>query len=144
LQLAIVDILLNISAGNIPLNDELGLQQHADRAQQASWQAVLDAMPLDKALEGDDYLGCARLLDESIQVGQAYGSLYEAKSRDAFRAPWQDIVLGIKTLACYHTLNGAAQQLGMDLTEWLEDKQQSLLFAMESSRQNALQQTVYW
>lgn len=144
LQLAIVDILLNISAGNIPLNDELGLQQHADRAQQASWQAVLDAMPLDKALEGDDYLGCARLLDESIQVGQAYGALYEAKSRDAFRAPWQDIVLGIKTLACYYTLNGTAQQLGMDLTEWLEDKQQSLLFAMESSRQNALQQTVYW
>ena len=144
LQLAIVDILLNISAGNIPLNDELGLQQHADRAQQASWQAVLDAMPLDKPMGCDDYLGCARLLDESIQVGQAYGALYEAKSRDAFRAPWQDIVLGIKTLACYRTLNGAAQQLGMDLSEWLEDKQQSLLFAMESSRQNALQQTVYW
>lgn len=143
LQLTIVDILLNISAGHISLSDELGLRQHASRVQQASWQAILDAMPLDKPMGGEDYLGSARLLDESLQVGQAYGALYEAKSRDAFRAPWQDIVHGIKTLACYRTLNRAGQQLGIDV-EGLEEKQQSLVFAMESARQRALQQTIYW
>lgn len=95
-------------------------------------------------MTAEDYLQCAVLLDESIQVGQTFGLLYEAKSREAFRAPWQDLVLGIRTLACYQQLMLAATALGIDLTDWLEDKQQSLLFAMEASRQNATQQTTYW
>ncbi|MFG0455556.1 CYTH domain-containing protein [Shewanella mangrovisoli] len=144
LQLAIVEILLALSTGNIELPAELGLSQHADHAQEASWQAVLAAMPSDKTMTAEDYLQCAALLDESIQVGQAYGLLYEAKSRDAFRAPWQDLVLGIRTLACYQQLTQAAQTLGIDLSDWLEAKQQSLLFAMEASRQNAMTQTTYW
>lgn len=40
LQLAIVDILLNISAGEIALPVEPGLSKHADNAQEASWQAI--------------------------------------------------------------------------------------------------------
>ncbi|WP_037421776.1 CYTH domain-containing protein [Shewanella xiamenensis] len=144
LQLAIVEILLALSAGNIELPAELGLSLHADHAQEASWQAILAAMPSDKTMTAEDYLQCAALLDESIQIGQAYGLLYEAKSRDAFRAPWQDLVLGIRTLACYRQLTLAAKSLGVDLTDWLEDKQQSLLFAMEASRQNAIEQTTYW
>jgi len=144
LQLAIVEILLALSTGNIELPAEPGLSHHADHAQEASWQAVLAAMPSDKAMTAEDYLQCGALLDESIQVGQAYGLLYEAKSRDAFRAPWQDLVLGIRTLACYQQLSLAAQTLGIDLSDWLETKQQSLLFAMEASRQNAIAQTTYW
>ncbi|MCL1089920.1 CYTH domain-containing protein [Shewanella profunda] len=144
LQLAIVDILLGVTLGRIPLTYELGLQQHADRVQQASWQAILDTMSPDRPMGCDDYLRVASVLDEGILVGQAYGTLYEAKSRDAFRAPWQDLVLGIKTLACYRILNLTSQQLGIDLSEWLEGKQQSLLFAMESSRRNAMQQKTYW
>ena len=52
--------------------------------------------------------------------------------------------VGIRTLACYRQLTLAAKSLGVDLTDWLEDKQQSLLFAMEASRQNAIEQTTYW
>lgn len=144
LQLAIVDILLGVTLGRIPLTYESGLQQHADRVQQASWQAILDTMSPDRPMGCDDYLRVASVLDEGILVGQAYGTLYEAKSRDAFRAPWQDLVLGIKTLACYRILNLTSQQLGIDLSEWLEGKQQSLLFAMESSRRKAMQQGTYW
>lgn len=144
LQLAIVAILLDIGAGKIALAVELGLLTHADNAQEASWQAILAAMPAEKAMTAEDYLLCAVLLDESIQVGQAYGLLYETKSRDAFRAPWHDLVLGIRTLACYQQLTLTAKSLGIDLADWLEDKQQSLLFAMEASRQNAIQQITYW
>lgn len=144
LQLAIVDILLGVSAGRIPLMGRLDLRQHADCVQQASWQAILDIMSPDKSMDCDDYLRVSPVLDEGLLVGQVYGSLYEAESRDAFRTPWQDLVLGVKTLANYRVLNLTAQQLGIDLSEWLEDKQQSLLFAMESSRRNAMQQKTYW
>ncbi|MBU1393084.1 MAG: CYTH domain-containing protein [Gammaproteobacteria bacterium] len=144
LQLAIVELLLKISAGEVDISHQPSLRQHADRAQQASWVAILDVMPLNSVMTSANYLQVAAVLDESILVGHAYGSLYEAKSRDAFRAPWQDLVLGIKTLACYRAVQDASRALDIDLTEWLEDKQQSLLFAMESTRRNAMQQQAYW
>lgn len=144
LQLAIVEILLKVSAGEVDISNQPSLRQHADRAQQASWMAIVEVMPLNTVMTTANYLQVAAVLDESILVGHAYGSLYEAKSRDAFRAPWQDLVLGIKTLACYRAVHDASRELDIDLNEWLEDKQQSLLFAMESTRRNAMQQQAYW
>ncbi|MCS6234080.1 CYTH and CHAD domain-containing protein [Shewanella baltica] len=144
LQLAIVEILLKVSADEVDISNQPSLRQHADRAQQASWMAIVEVMPLNTVMTTANYLQVAAVLDESILVGHAYGSLYEAKSRDAFRAPWQDLVLGIKTLACYRAVHDASRELDIDLNEWLEDKQQSLLFAMESTRRNAMQQQAYW
>ena len=144
LQLAIVELLLKISAGEVDIPHQPSLRQHADRAQQASWMAIIEVMPLNSVMTAANYLQVATVLDASILVGHAYGSLYEAKSRDAFRAPWQDLALGIKTLACYRALQDASRELDINLAEWLEDKQQSLLFAMESTRRNAMQQQVYW
>ncbi|HAY95908.1 MAG TPA: adenylate cyclase, partial [Shewanella sp.] len=144
LQLAIVELLLKISAGEVDITHQPSLRQHADRAQQASWMAIIEVMPLNSVMTAANYLQVATVLDASILVGHAYGSLYEAKSRDAFRAPWQDLALGIKTLACYRALQDASRELDINLAEWLEDKQQSLLFAMESTRRNAMQQQVYW
>jgi triphosphatase len=144
LQLAIVEILLKVSAGEVDISNQPSLRQHADLAQQASWMAIVEVMPLNTVMTAANYLQVAAVLDESILVGHAYGSLYEAKSRNAFRAPWQDLVLGIKTLACYRAVHDASRELDIDLNEWLEDKQQSLLFAMESTRRNAMQQQAYW
>ncbi|AVT50107.1 CYTH domain-containing protein [Shewanella baltica] len=144
LQLAIVEILLKVSAGEVDISNQPSLRQHADRAQQASWMAIVEVMPLNTVMTTVNYLQVAAVLDESILVGHAYGSLYEAKSRDAFRAPWQDLVLGIKTLACYRAVHDVSRELDIDLNEWLEEKQQSLLFAMESTRRNAMQQQAYW
>ncbi|MEI8615960.1 CYTH domain-containing protein [Shewanella sp. PP-He15 brown] len=144
LQLAIVEILLKVSAGEVDISNQPSLRQHADLAQQASWMAIVEVMPLNTVMTTANYLQVAAVLDESILVGHAYGSLYEAKSRDSFRAPWQDLVLGIKTLACYRAVQDASRELDIDLNEWLEDKQQSLLFAMESTRRNAMQQQAYW
>ncbi|MGI1944175.1 inorganic triphosphatase [Shewanella glacialipiscicola] len=144
LQLAVVEQLLKVSAGELGSIKPPSLRQHADSALQASWQAIFEVMSCNTAMTSTHYLQASTVLDESILVGQAYGSLYDVKSRDMFRAPWLDLTLGIKTLACYSALEHASCKLGIDLHEWLDDKQQSLLFAMESTRHNALQQLVYW
>lgn len=144
LQLTIVELLLKISAGEVDVSHQPSLRQHAERAQQASWMAIIEVMPLNSVMTAVNYLQVATVLDESILVGHAYGSLYEVKSRNAFRAPWQDLALGIKTLACYRALQEASRELDINLAEWLEDKQQGLLFAMESTRRNAMQQPAYW
>lgn len=144
LQLTLVDLMLKLAAQEVSVSQGQSLQQHANQAQQQSWQAINEAMPAHQTLSSADYLAATQVLDLSIQVGQAYGSLYDPKTRDAFRAPWQDLTLGIKTLACYQTLAQTADVLDVDLSLWQQEKEQSLLFAMEASRRNALQQAVYW
>jgi triphosphatase len=101
-------------------------------------------MPITAQMKSEDYQYVADALDESILVGFAYGELYQAKKREAFRAPWQDLALGISTLAAYKILRQLSQQHQLNVETWLDNKETSLLFAMEHSRKSALKSPTYW
>lgn len=150
LQLALVALMLK--ANHHQLNFSFGetssksVRHFADELQEASWQKILAVIPSQANLSRHDYQQFSRALDESILVGLAYGSLYgnRAESREQFRRPWQDMVLGIRTLSCYQKLSEISLRLDIDIAEWLDDKSQSLLFAMEHSRRSALTKEPYW
>jgi len=144
LQLALVDILLRAESGQHQWRDypELGL--FANQLQQASWKRIGKLMPIKAQMKSEDYQHVADALDESILVGFAYGELYQAKKREAFRAPWQDLALGISTLAAYKILRQLSQQYQLNVETWLDNKETSLLFAMEHSRKSALKSPTYW
>ncbi|OBT06959.1 adenylate cyclase [Shewanella sp. UCD-FRSSP16_17] len=144
LQLALVELLLKTANGSHQLVDypELGL--FANHLQQDSWQKIVDLMPISAAMDSLDYQQVAQGLDESILVGFAYGELYQSDDREAFRAPWQDLALGIQTLGCYQLLAKLTEQSEVDISDWLQDKEASLLFAMEHSRKSALNNQPYW
>ena len=144
LQLSLVDLLLKTSSGSHRLVDypELGL--FANHLQQDSWQRIVDLMPVSASMGSLDYQKVAQGLDESILVGFAYGELYQSEDREEFRAPWQDLALGIQTLGCYQLLAKLTQTAEMEISGWLEDKEASLLFAMEHSRKSALKNQPYW
>ncbi|MFT5789163.1 MAG: triphosphatase [Shewanella sp.] len=144
LQVHLVDLLMQISLGNVVIDKTLGLKQFADELQEKSWQKILDVMPLNNDLGSSDYLAVAKALDNSIFVGVAYGQLYSDKSRDQFRAPWQDLALGIRTLAAYRQLREISELAYIDISDWLENKEQSLVQAMEFSRRSAMQNEPYW
>ncbi len=144
LQLALVELLLAFQAGKRVIDKRLELQEFADKMQEASWQRIVELMPSDENLSSQEYQSFARALDESIFVGVAYGALYPTKDRDLFRAPWEDLVLGIRTLAAYRQLAELSKAKGIDLSDWLLNKEQSLLFAMEHSRRSALNNQPYW
>ncbi|MDO6611452.1 CYTH domain-containing protein [Shewanella sp. 1_MG-2023] len=144
LQLSLVDLLLKTTNGSHQMVDypELGL--FANHLQQDSWQKIVNLMPVTAAMDSLDYQKVAQRLDESILVGFAYGELYQAEDREAFRAPWQDLALGIQTLGSYQLLSEITQDSDVDIASWLEAKEQSLLFAMEHSRKSALGNQPYW
>jgi len=77
-------------------------------------------------------------------VGFAYGEIYPAKKREAFRLPWQDLALGISTLSAYKILRLLSELHQLDIDTWLDNKETSLLFAMEQSRKSALKVPIYW
>ena len=112
--------------------------------QEPSWQKILALMPSEADLTSREYQSFARALDDSIFVGVAYGELYTKQSRDVFRAPWQDLVLGIRTLAAYRQLAQISESLDIDISDWLQNKEESLVFAMEQSRRSALSNQPYW
>lgn len=144
LQLSLVELLFEFKSGKKAIDKELSLQEFADKMQEASWLRIVNLMPLNMDLSSADYQAFAHALDESVFVGVAYGELYPAKSRDLFRLPWQDLVLGIRTLAAYRQLDDLSQENAIDISQWLTNKEDSLLFAMEHSRCNALKNDPYW
>ncbi|WP_028773274.1 inorganic triphosphatase [Shewanella waksmanii] len=144
LQLALVQQLLDYQDGRRHFSHAGELKRFADEIQEASWQRILQLVPAERDLSSQDYQAFARALDESVFVGVAYGELYAAKERDQFRAPWQDLLLGIRTLAAYRRLGKLATIHGWEIQDWLQNKQESLLFAMEFSRRSALKKPPYW
>lgn len=144
LQLSLVDLLFAIQAGELGIGTNTDLKRFAEQMQQASWQKILTLMPAKTDLSSRDYQIFARALDDSMFVGVAYGALYPRQTRDVFRAPWQDLVLGIRTLAAYRQLAQISESLDIDISDWLQNKQESLVFALEHSRRSALSNQPYW
>lgn len=144
LQLSLVDLLFAIQAGELGIGINTDLKRFADQMQQASWQKILTLMPAKTDLSSREYQIFARALDDSMFVGVAYGALYPRQTRDVFRAPWQDLVLGIRTLAAYRQLAQISESLDIDISDWLQNKQESLVFALEHSRRSALSNQPYW
>ncbi|MCF1428300.1 MAG: CYTH domain-containing protein [Shewanella sp.] len=143
LQLAVVRLLLDLSNGLITLPKQ-HLKQMADRMQELSWQRILELMPPDNSLSENDFLSAAQTLDEAILVGFAYGELYPVASRDSFRAPWRDLYHGIRALAGYSVLDEMSQETDAELHDWLSNKRQSLILALDFSRKSAQAMTPYW
>ena len=144
LQLALVDLLLTTENGQHQFNEEPELDLFANKLQQASWKRIGKLMPITSAMSSEDYQDVADALDESILVGFAYGEIYPAKKREAFRLPWQDLALGISTLSAYKILRLLSELHQLDIDTWLDNKETSLLFAMEQSRKSALKVPIYW
>ncbi|QBF82550.1 CYTH domain-containing protein [Shewanella maritima] len=144
LQLALVDLLLKTEKGQHQLVDYPELELFANHLQQDSWKRILELMPQQLDMNSLDYRSVAQALDESILVGVVYGELYLSAERESFRAPWQDLALGITTLNAYQCLRELSERAGVDINSWLENKESSLLFAMEHSRKSALKVKPYW
>ncbi|WP_137223107.1 inorganic triphosphatase [Shewanella sp. MEBiC00475] len=144
LQLALVDLLLRTENGQLQWHDYPELSLFANQLQQASWKRIGKSMPITSEMNSVDYQYVAEALDESILVGFAYGEMYQAKKRETFRAPWQDLALGISTLSAYKILKTLDEQHQLNIEAWLDNKETSLLFAMEHSRKSALKAPIYW
>ncbi|MGL4613109.1 MAG: adenylate cyclase, partial [Shewanella sp.] len=141
LQLSIVAILLQLAVTPLSLDDALA--DHARAAQHRYWQPIFEWMSHAQVIEHEELQGL-RLLTDGLLVGQMYGALYDEPAREAFRQPWQDVVLENHTLACYRTVMLTANQLEIDISQWLKDKQSRLLARLAFLRQQGLQQKMYW
>ena len=82
-------------------------------------------------------------------TGLSLGILFDATSCAEYRYPWLDVYQGILELSMLDTVyefaldekDGAVQD---EYFKWMQRKQESLLSAIEQSKQRALSNERYW
>ena len=95
------------------------------------------------------FLAYQGLLENSLFVGLSVGNLFSAQRRDAFRSPWLDIEQGLKELAMIRVIVDLAEQeeepaRQKEYKKWIKRKKESLLHALEQSKEQALLKEPYW
>ncbi|MCL1077411.1 CYTH domain-containing protein [Parashewanella spongiae] len=125
-------------------NNMLALPLLAANMQNQTWSKIIQHMPANTKMSVEEYQQLSPLLEEAILVGLSYGELYAQKPRDKFRAPWLDLARGIALLDGYQILKKYAHDLNLSTYDWLEDKQSTLITAMEHTRTKALKSKAYW
>ena len=112
------------------------------------WQNVIDAFAKDGELKPEYYLKQLPLLQSSLQLGYCVGYLFDEEDRELFRAPWQDMVRGIREIMALKLLREAIKDNEDNqpdrLLNWQGVQLESLLYALEHSRKAALKQEPYW
>ncbi len=93
-----------------------------------------------------DYQG---LLEGSLFVGLSFANLFAEEKRLAFRSPWLDIEQGLKELDMMNVIADLAEQEAdaqrqQEYYKWIKRKEESLLHALEQSKERALLEEPYW
>ncbi len=101
-----------------------------------------------EALTVEDYLNHHRLLTRSLLTGSWFGLLFDREKRLEFRGPWLDLHQGIDELATLQFLKehlqNASEEPPLKLINWLDNKLENLLCALEHSKDAALNLSPYW
>ncbi|QDP02270.1 inorganic triphosphatase [Thalassotalea sp. PS06] len=106
-----------------------------------------EAISLEQSMQERQYLQSHALLIRSLLTGYWFGQLFAGEERSHFRRPWLDMHSGIDELENLCLLRATLQQqkeLPKKLVNWLENKVDNLIQALEHCRQVALTIPPYW
>ena len=127
---------------------QLPLKPWAAQRLREDWQQVITLFNRHDELRPEHYLKHLPVLQGSLQLGYCLGYLFAADDREAFRAPWLDMVRGIREIMALKLLREAIKdtdEVNTDrLLNWQTVQLESLLYALEHSRRAALKQDPYW
>lgn len=109
---------------------------------------VSKAFEKKSTLSVEEYLNNHCLVTRSLLTGSWFGLLFNGEGRMEFRGPWFDLHQGIDELETLQLLKNHLQNskedLPIKLINWLDNKVESLLCALEHCKGAALNLTPYW
>ena len=99
--------------------------------------------------QGDQLLPSQGQLERNLLVGLSVGNLFSSEKSVAFRSPWLDIKQGLEELAMINVIADFAEQetdtrRQKEYYKWSKRKEESLLHALEQSKEQALLKEPYW
>lgn len=123
-------------------------EQWASSLLREDWREVQSSFEEVEDMSEERYLKLLPKLQHSLMLGVCFGQLFDAATRDSFRAPWQDLARGIREITALHILHEIVKNSDdfndEKLIEWQNMQRESLLKALEYSRKAALKREPYW
>ena len=121
--------------------------EHARGWLSQGWQTVQQSMPSARSMAAANYTAVEIVLRQTLWNGYLLAELFNGE-KEAFRAPWLDIITGIEELKALTMLEAMIQDVEPDdapeLNEWVAQKTRSLLAVMERTRLMGMQGETYW
>ncbi len=122
------------------------VEEHAHGWLSQGWQTLLQAMP-SNTMHAPEYLSAQVILRQTLLNGFMLAGLFN-EDREAFRAPWLDLAMGMEELSALALLKRILQETDLDdkseLLQWTDIKSSALLNVMEMTRKVAINGDVYW
>ncbi|CAH0527114.1 inorganic triphosphatase [Vibrio hippocampi] len=113
-----------------------------------TWLELLAAFPPEKEISRQEYVDQQYRLTRNLYTGVSFASLYSADERNSFRLPWTDLLQGIDDLLMLEQLESLVPKLEGEqqdqLVRWLTRQENSILHAMEQTRQISIEVQSYW
>lgn len=110
------------------------------------WEELTEALTSEK---GNQLLAYQGLLEANLLINLSVGSLFPEEKNSVFRSTWLDIKQGLKELDMINVIADFADQEAdatrrCEYIKWSKRKEESLLHALEQSKEQALLKDIYW
>ncbi|WP_100643743.1 inorganic triphosphatase [Alteromonas facilis] len=123
------------------------LLEHARGWLSQGWQNVMQSLSQQEPLSQTHYIATEAILRQALSNGFLLADLF-SDQRGEFRAPWQDILIGVEEMKALITLKKLLGDAEFEdipaLKSWTADKLHNLLLVIERTRAVAIEQEAYW
>ncbi|PKF61687.1 adenylate cyclase [Psychromonas sp. psych-6C06] len=121
----------------------------ARRTLDNTWNEIAKALNNSDELSVQQFLAYQGLLESALLTGLSVGNVFSRQQSNLFRSPWLDIKQGLNEFSMLNLIDEIAHDepdnaLQYEYLKWIQRKQNSLLHALQQSKQQALLKPVYW
>ena len=114
-----------------------------------AWGEISIALEKSDNFTVQQFLAYQGLLESNLLTGLSLGNVFSKQKSDIFRSPWLDIKNGLNEFSMLNVISEIAydeddKALQSEYVKWIKRKQDSLLHALQQSKQQALLKPIYW
>lgn len=147
--LGLTEWLLQLEKTTLDIDTDISLLDFSKTALNDCWAKLIESLSTEEAFELDNLLPHQGLLVSNLMTGLSLGHMFNPTMCAEYRYPWLDIYQGILELSMLDTISEFAtdeadNEVQEEYFKWVKRKQDSLLSAIEQSKQRALSNDQYW
>lgn len=114
-----------------------------------NWGELISSLSCKKELSLKQLLSYQGLLEQNLLTDLSLGALFFNKKNKKHHSPWVDIQQGLKKLEMINIITEIAdsetnKMRKEEMFRWIRRKQESLLHALQKSKEQALLKEAYW
>ena len=140
-----------IQLEKVPSTDDVdvSLLTFSDEVLTTGWNELKKSLSVEAILSIEILLPQRGYLVANLMTELSIGNVFDAERSRQYSYPWQDIYQGILELSMLNTIYELAVseedlEAQHEYFKWVKRKQDSLLSAIEQSKQQALLNEIYW